>query len=226
MKKKTKSSLFWTGIILLVIPGLIHAYLLMPFPGSQDLNAITASYYLEKIVWPLRIVGGLLIVWYLFTYYSKNTTRGKVVKGVVLALCLGSFIITDYMYKAETMFEEPQTVKFANAMANKVPESFVIIGVVNNGVAKAYPVVYLGYHHKVQDNVGNLPVLVTYCTMCRTARVYSPVINGTRQNFRLVGARHYNAIIEDEAHKNMVVPGYRACCGRAIEGSASNRITL
>ncbi len=198
MKKKTKSSLFWTGIILLVIPGLIHAYLLMPFPGSQDLNAITASYYLEKIVWPLRIVGGLLIVWYLFTYYSKNTTRGKITKGVVLALCLGSFIITDYMYKAETMFEEPQTVKFANAMANKVPESFVIIGVVNNGVAKAYPVVYLGYHHKVQDNVGNLPVLVTYCTMCRTARVYSPIINGTRQNFRLVGARHYNAIIEDE----------------------------
>src|SRR5580704_14762171 len=73
MKKKTKSSIFWTGIILLVIPGLVHAYLLMPFPGSQDLNAITASYYLEKIVWPLRIVGGLLIVWYLFTYYSKNT---------------------------------------------------------------------------------------------------------------------------------------------------------
>jgi hypothetical protein len=74
-----------------------------------------------------------------------------------------------------------------------------VLGVVNNGVAKAYPLVYLGYHHKVQDNVGNLPVLVTYCTMCRTGRVYSPVINGVRQTFRLVGARHYNAIVEDES---------------------------
>jgi len=37
--------------------------------------------------------------------------------------------------------------------------------------------------------------------MCRTGRVYSPVINGTRQNFRLVGARHYNAIVEDEGTK-------------------------
>ncbi|MFI5140027.1 MAG: DUF3179 domain-containing (seleno)protein [Sphingobacteriales bacterium] len=201
MKNQTKSSLFWTGIILLLVPGLIHAYLLMPFPGSQNLNAITVSYYLEKIVLPLRIAGGFLIVWYLFKYYSKNTTTGKVVKGLVLALCLGSFIITDVMYKAETMFEEPQTVKFANAISNKVPESFVIIGVVNNGIAKAYPLDYLAYHHKVQDNVGSLPVLVTYCSMCRTGRVYSPVINGARQKFRLVGARHYNAIIEDESTK-------------------------
>src|SRR5580658_355927 len=112
MMRQTKSTLFWTGIILLVIPGLIHAYLLMPFPGSQDLNAITVSYYLEKIVLPLRIIGGVLIVWYLFKYYSGNTTRGKIVKGLVLALCLGSFYITDVAYKAETMFEEPQSIKF------------------------------------------------------------------------------------------------------------------
>jgi hypothetical protein len=199
--KQTKPALFWIGILLLVVPGLIHAYLLMPFPGSQDLNAITVSYYLEKIILPLRIVGGVLIIWYLFKYYSKNSTRGKVIKGLVLALCLGSFYITDFAYKAETMFKEPQTIKFANAITNKVPESFVIIGVVNNGVAKAYPLVYLAYHHKVQDNVGNLPVLVSYCSMCRTGRVYSPIINGVRQNFRLVGARHYNAIIEDEGTK-------------------------
>ncbi|WP_259070021.1 DUF3179 domain-containing protein [Mucilaginibacter sp. X4EP1] len=201
MKKQDRSSIFWIGIILLVIPGLIHAYLLMPFPGSQDLNAITVSYYLEKIVLPLRLLGGIFIVWYLFKYFTKNTLGGKLVKGIVLALCLGSFYFTDIMFKAETMFEEPQTIRFADAIKNKVPESFVIIGVVNNGVAKAYPLVYLGYHHKVQDNVGNEPVLVTYCTMCRTGRVYSPVINGKRQNFRLVGARHYNAIIEDQDTK-------------------------
>ena len=99
------------------------------------------------------------------------------------------------------MFEEPQTIKFANFIHNSVPESTVIIGVVNNGVAKAYPLNYLGYHHKIQDNVGGQPVLVTYCTMCRSGRVYNPVVNGKRQNFRLVGARHYNAVIEDEETK-------------------------
>jgi hypothetical protein len=201
MEHTNRSRIFWWGIILLIIPGLVHAYLLMPFPGSQDLNAITVCYYLEKIVNPLRVIGALLIVWYLFKYYARNTVKGKIVKVLVLLLCLGSFYFTDVAYKAETMFKETDAVKFANGLTNKVPLNYVIIGVVNNGVAKAYPVVYLGYHHKVQDQVGQQPVLVTYCTMCRTGRVYNPVINGSRQNFRLVGARHYNAIIEDESTK-------------------------
>jgi len=199
--KKTRPSLFWWGIVLLLVPGLVHAYLLMPFPGSQDLNAITVSYYLEKAVLPLRVIGAIMIIWYFIKYFAMNSTTGKVVKIAVLLLCLGSYYYTDFEYKAESMFEEPQTVKFANAIDNKVPENFVVIGVVNNGVAKAYPVDYLAYHHKIQDNVGNLPVLVTYCSMCRTGRVYSPMVNGARQNFRLVGARHYNAIIEDEGTK-------------------------
>lgn len=201
MKPQARSSLFWIGIFLLVVPGLLHAYLLMPFPGSQNLNAITVCYYLEKIVLPTRIIGAGLVIWYFIIYFSKNSKRGKIIKAGVLLVCLASFYITDLKFKAEAMFEEPQTIKFANVIDNKVPEGFVIIGVVNNGVAKAYPLVYLAYHHKVQDNVGGEPVLVTYCSMCRTGRVYSPVIKGTRQNFRLVGARHYNAIIEDEGTK-------------------------
>ena len=201
MKTATKGFIFWTGILLLALPSLIHAYLLMPYPGSQDLNAITVAYYLEKIVNPLRAAGAILTIWYLIKYSGLSTTAGKFTKAVVLVLCLAGFYFTDVLYKAESMFEEPQSIKFANAITNKVPESFIVIGVVNNGVAKAYPLVYLGYHHKVQDNVGNEPVLVTYCTMCRSGRVYSPVINGVRQNFRLVGARHYNAVIEDAGTK-------------------------
>ena len=199
MKKRSKSYIFWTGMLLLFLPGLLHAYLLMPFPGSQNLEAIKLCYYLEKIILPLRIAGGIIVVWYLVKYFSVNSTKGKVFKGAMLVLLLGSLYITDIEYKASSMFEEPKTIRFANAINNKVPESYIVLGVVDKGVAKAYPLVYLGYHHKVQDNVGDLPVLVTYCTMCRTGRVYSPVINGTRQNFRLVGARHYNAIVEDES---------------------------
>jgi hypothetical protein len=200
-KSLAKPYLFWWGFAFLLLPGLVHAYLLMPFPGSQNLNAITVSYYLEKAVNPLRVLGALLIVWYAVFSFRSDSRRSKIVKTVVLALGLGSFYFTDFEFKAERMFEEPQTVKFGNFINNSVPESAIVIGVVNNGVAKAYPLNYLGYHHKIQDNVGNLPVLVTYCTMCRSGRVYNPIINGTRQNFRLVGARHYNAVIEDEATK-------------------------
>jgi hypothetical protein len=199
MKRQTKPLLFWISIFLLFFPGLLHAYLLMPFPGSQNLEAIKLCYYLEKIVLPLRIAGATMLVWYAVKYFTKNNLTGRIVKGSVVVLGLVSFYVTDFQFKASSMFEEPKTVKFTNAIDNKVPESYIVLGVVNNGVAKAYPLVYLGYHHKVQDNVGNLPVLVTYCTMCRTGRVFSPMIEGVRQTFRLVGARHYNAIIEDQS---------------------------
>ncbi|MDB5136618.1 MAG: hypothetical protein JWP37_3221 [Mucilaginibacter sp.] len=191
--------LFWISIFLLFFPGLLHAYLLMPFPGSQNLEAIKLCYYLEKIVLPLRIAGATMLVWYAVKYFTKNNLTGRIVKGSVVVLGLVSFYVTDFQFKASSMFEEPKTVKFTNAIDNKVPESYIVLGIVNNGVAKAYPLVYLGYHHKVQDNVGNLPVLVTYCTMCRTGRVFSPMVKGVRQTFRLVGARHYNAIIEDQS---------------------------
>jgi hypothetical protein len=202
MSKQLLSFLFWLGIFLLLVPALIHAYLLMPFPGSQDLEAISFVYYLEKIVLPSRIIGFLLIVWPLWQTLSSGNWKERIIRGSVFALCLGLFYFTDWMYKAERMFEEPGVVRFADAQHNQVPDSLLVIGVVEGNVAKAYPVNYLGYHHKVQDSVGTTPVLVTYCTMCRTGRVYSPVINGKYQAFRLVGARHYNAVIEDPDTKS------------------------
>ena len=197
INSKKKAWLFWAGLILLILPGLVHAYLLMPFPGSQDIKAITVCYYLEKAVLPLRIIGAVLIITYFIVFFSADTRVNRIIKITALALCLVSFYFTDYMFKAEVMFKETQTPRFANGFKNKVPLHYLVIGVVQNGAAKAYPIIYLGYHHKVQDSLGGRPILVTFCTMCRTGMVYDPVIDGTVQTFRLVGARHYNAIIED-----------------------------
>src|SRR5258708_8128461 len=129
MRSNTKPLLFWMGIFLLFFPGLLHAYLLMPFPGSQNLEAIKLCYYLEKIILPLRIIGGLILVWYLVKYFTKNTLKGRIVKGSVLLVGLISFYVTDIEYKASSMFEEPKTVRFANAIENKVPESYIVLGV-------------------------------------------------------------------------------------------------
>ena len=39
--------------------------------------------------------------------------------------------------------------------------------------------------------------MITYCTVCRTGRVYSPLVNGKPETFRLVGMDHFNAMFED-----------------------------
>lgn len=193
--------LYWVGIGLLLLPGLVQAYLLMPFPGSQNIEAITFCYYLAMVVLPLRVIGAAILLLYLIKYLPLLAFKKRLWQLGLLLAGLISFYFTDIEYKAEKMFEEPQDVVFAKATGNKVPLSDIVIGVVHNGVAKAYPVIYLGYHHKIQDNVNGLPIMVTYCTMCRTGRVFNPVLNGKREAFRLVGARHYNAIIEDASTK-------------------------
>jgi hypothetical protein len=112
------------------------------------------------------------------------------------------------------MFYQPKDVLMANATSNKVDSGRLVIGVVNNGEAKAYPIRFLGYHHQVQDTVGGKPLLITYCTVCRTGRVYEPLVNGKPEKFRLVGMDHFNAMLEDATTKSW----WRQVTGEAITG--------
>jgi hypothetical protein len=100
------------------------------------------------------------------------------------------------------------------AAANKVDPNRLVIGVTNNGEAKAYPIQFLGYHHQVQDTVGGKPMIITYCTVCRTGRVYEPLVNGKPEKFRLVGMDHFNAMFEDATTKSW----WRQVNGEAITG--------
>lgn len=187
------------GILLLLIPAGLYAYFLMPFPGSQDMETMSAAYYLGNVLLPARILGLLLILGPIANTVINGRLWGRIGIAILCVVLVAFTYFTTSVVSAEVIFREPQTKTFVTAERNLVPLNSLVIGVEHNGVARAYPVNFIAYHHKVQDSVGELPVLVTYCTMCRTGRVYSPVIDGIHQQFRLVGARHYNAIIEDES---------------------------
>jgi hypothetical protein len=90
----------------------------------------------------------------------------------------------------------------------------LVIGVTINGESKAYPIQLIGYHHQVQDSIGNTPIIVTYCTVCRTGRVFSPVIDGYKETFRLVGMDHFNAMFEDASTGSW----WRQATGVAVAG--------
>jgi len=231
MNLKLKNRLFWIGAAVLILPALVQAYLLMPFPGSQDLEAIKVTYFLEKIILPSRIIGLLLLIVPVWAYITKGTVKQRIWLGVIVLVSAGLYYFTDVEYRAEEMFKEPEKVQFAGQKDNQVPDSLLVMTVINGGVAKAYPVQYVGYHHKIQDKVGDKPVLVTYCTMCRTGLVFSPIVDGKLQTFRLVGARHYNAVIEDSETKSWwyqatgdAVVGEQA--GKHLDIIPSEQITL
>ena len=71
-------------------------------------------------------------------------------------------------------------------------DSDVVVGVRVNGEAKAYPLFILVWHEIVNDNIGDLPISVTYCPLCYTSQVFERVIDGQEVEFGTSG-KLYNS---------------------------------
>lgn len=182
----------------------------MPVPGSQRMNSINTAYFFYKWRWAFRILfSGLLLYGYFRPYWKRLWVP------LIAVIITGAGIyILNFTMAADAMFKQPTKFLLATAIKNKVDSDRLIIGVSINGEVKAYPVQFLGYHHHIQDTLGGKPILVTYCTVCRTGRVYEPIINGKREKFRLVGMDHFNALLEDAGTKSW----WRQATGEAIAG--------
>jgi len=202
------------GIFLLLLTEILRVYFIMPFPGSQHSNSIDLAYFIEKNKWILRIIGILFILRPVYHIFSQNKSLCKILTGAVLTLYAVIFILFNFRFQADKMFYQPEIRNFASAIGNKTDSNKLIIGIEISGQARAYPIQIIGYHHQVKDTVGNTPVMITYCTVCRTGRVYSPYVNGKPEMFRLVGMDHFNAMFEDATTKSW----WQQATGVAIAG--------
>lgn len=70
--------------------------------------------------------------------------------------------------------------------------SDIVLGLDINGDIRAYPLQILVWHEIVNDNVGGVPVAVTYCPLCFTTQVFNRVIDGQILEFGTSG-KLYNS---------------------------------
>ncbi len=73
-----------------------------------------------------------------------------------------------------------------------VSDSDVVIGLEIDGDSRAYPLFILVWHEIVNDQVGGVPVAVTYCPLCYTNQVFERKINGKEVEFGTSG-KLYNS---------------------------------
>lgn len=202
--------LFWFGIIGLLAFEILNVYFIMPMPGSQRMNSIDTAYFLYTWRWIFRGIFGAMIL--------IGLLRARIKRRWLLfipLLIVGAVIyMANFVMAADAMFKQPKQLILAAARDNKVDTNRLVIGVNINGQAKAYPIRFLGYHHHLQDSVGGKNVMVTYCTVCRTGRVFEPIVDGKVEKFRLVGMDHFNAMLEDASTKSW----WRQATGEAITG--------
>lgn len=208
---------FYFGVLLLILFEIMNVYFIMPMPGSQEINSIEIAYFLYSWRWVFRAVFGFMVV---FGFIKLWNTPRKIVRILTLIPLIAVTYLFNFVMVADKMFLQAETLVFKSASENdQVPADQIIIGVEFNGEAKAYPVEYLAYHHQVKDIVGGKEVMVTYCSVCRTGRVYEPLVDGKTEKFRLVGMDHFNAMFEDETTGSW----WRQVSGEAITGSLKGK---
>lgn len=203
-------TVFWLGLLGLIFFEVANVYFIMPMPGSQQMNSIDLAYFLYKGRWFFRGLFLAMIIIGLFRSQWKR--KWLLILPVILLLIV--VYMANFKMAADHMFYQANKVLMVNAAENKIDSGRLVIGVKINDEAKAYPIRFLGYHHQVQDTLGGEPIMVTYCTVCRTGRVFQPIVNGKYEKFRLVGMDHFNAMFEDATTKSW----WRQVTGEAITG--------
>ena len=202
------------GLLFLIAIEILKVYFIMPFPGSQKSDSISFAYFLHNNIWWMRIIGIVFIVGPMLKTLSKGRIWQKTLLVLVILLYGFIYYLFNFRFLADKMFYQPKQKTFVSADKDTTNQNKLIIGIVSGNHAKAYPIEIIGYHHQVQDSIAQQPIIVTYCTVCRTGRIYSPFINGKNEQFRLVGMDHFNAMFEDATTKSW----WQQATGKAITG--------
>lgn len=86
--------------------------------------------------------------------------------------------------------------------------------------ARAYPIRYLMWHEIVNDNIGGVPVLVTFCPLCNTGMVFDPRLDGRTLTFGVSGLlRHSDMIMYDRQTESW----WQQALGAGIVGTQAGK---
>lgn len=92
---------------------------------------------------------------------------------------------------------DPQYAPVAAAARDIGPQE-PVLSIIIDGDARAYPLRLLLWHEIVNDRVGGVPVLVSYCPLCNSGVVYDRRVGERTLTFGNTGRlRHYDMVMYD-----------------------------
>jgi len=90
-----------------------------------------------------------------------------------------------------------------------------VIALEIEGEAKAYPLSILIWHEIANDNIGSVPVVVSFCPLCYSAIVYDRRINGVEPYFGVSGLLRMSDLV---MYDNVTESFWQQFTGEAIVG--------
>ncbi|MCM4157969.1 hypothetical protein DHD80_18400 [Gramella sp. AN32] len=85
--------------------------------------------------------------------------------------------------------------KFLKSSEASLANDARILGVYENGIAKAYPINILNYHEIVNDSFKDLPVVVTFCPLCGSGIAFESKIGTSILTFGVSGLLYNSDVL-------------------------------
>lgn len=155
----------WIGLTLCLIVSLFllayPLYVIRPFryQGRTELPVALAILQARPYV---EIALVLLAIFFSISWWAlsrRRLTRAAAVIGALIAI---AFAVLSQVNVYELMFHPLDRPLFASVNRTKLDGAEQLIAVKVAGVARAYPIRVISYHHIVNDVLGGVPIVATY----------------------------------------------------------------
>jgi hypothetical protein len=95
-----------------------------------------------------------------------------------------------------------------------------VISVDAGGKARAYPLAILMWHEIVNDTLGGVPVVVTFCPLCNTALVFERELDGTLHDFGTTGNLRFSDLV---MYDRQTESWWQQATGEAVVGDLTGK---
>ncbi|MBL0030719.1 MAG: DUF3179 domain-containing protein [Bacteroidetes bacterium] len=184
---------FYICTIAFLFFEIINCMMVLPLPIKLEFENVSVAYWIYKYRWEIRLELLVGIIFGIFGAYRKS--RLSVV--ILSTLTVVTIFFCNFKYTATKMYRRSAPKLMVNSDTNKVDLDRLIVGMVKNCEARAYPIQFLAYHQRVFDGMCGKRFMMTYCPVTRTAKAYLTDYEGKNDYYRYLGLINNDAIYED-----------------------------
>jgi hypothetical protein len=200
-------------IVCLAIP----MYVIRPFRAQDPYALFVALKVRDLGPWISAVCALLALAVLLSAWRHTAGLLARIGLVVLTAITLACACLT-HVNIFEIMFHPYPSPQFGDAASAHVDGGDKVVAVTIGGVSRAYPIRVMGYHHIVNDEIGNAAFAVTYCTLCHTGLVWNRMLDGRILRFRLAGINNGNAVMRDEETSSIWQQSTGQCIYGALKG--------
>lgn len=161
LRKAAGSWLLLASLVISFACCAYPIYVIRPFrhQGARELAAALAVIQIRPLVEAIAVVLALAgLAW----YWRAEPRRSRRVPAAIGACFVCAFAALSRVNLYELMFHPDTHPAFAPAQQVKLDPDDKVLAVKLNGSARAYPIRTMGYHHIINDVVGQVPIVATY----------------------------------------------------------------